>query len=170
MLDCNDCSVAQWLEAQRREGSAAPVLSSILVAAFLRHVFNNRVCRDNRIRVLVLLVLGTLHKYAARACLSTALHIHDYTATPTRSISSTRLVTSLAKKRINGVRRILISLKLNHEKTLRFFKMPYITSSIFAPLNEIYFSSPLRHNVCLIEINKNCKYGFSDTRLLHLVT
>ena len=35
VLDCNGCSMAQWLGAQRREESVAPVLGSILVAASL---------------------------------------------------------------------------------------------------------------------------------------
>ena len=32
---CNDCSMAQWLRAQRNEESVALVLGSILVAALL---------------------------------------------------------------------------------------------------------------------------------------
>ena len=35
VLDCNDCSMAQWLGAQRREASAALVLGSILVVTSL---------------------------------------------------------------------------------------------------------------------------------------
>ena len=48
VLDCNDCSMAQWLGAKRREGSVALVLGSILVAASLV-TFYYRVGQDNRI-------------------------------------------------------------------------------------------------------------------------
>ena len=60
--DCNDCSAAQWLGALHRRKRCTN-LGFDSRRSFTCDV-NNRVCQDNKIRTLVLLVLGTLYNYA----------------------------------------------------------------------------------------------------------
>ena len=81
--------MAQWRGSKRREGSAALVLGSIIVAASLVTCFQQSGSsrHKNKISWLVLLMLGTLHKYANRSANSNSF-INGEAGLPTSIHSS----------------------------------------------------------------------------------